>query len=102
MVSELDIDDRQLSNVLQSSFPLVEEPFEEIGRGLGLSGHEVIRRVDTLKGKHVVRQISAIFDTRRLVGRGHNAAPLGRFRISSITDNKTRLPWKLHDTLSNH
>ena len=66
MVSELDIDDRQLSNVLQSSFPLVEEPFEEIGRGLGLSGDEVIRRVGALKGKHVVRQISAIFDTRRL------------------------------------
>ena len=66
MVSELDIDDRQLSNVLQSSFPLVEEPFDEIGRGLALSGYEVIRRIDALKRKHVVRQISAIFDTRRL------------------------------------
>ena len=66
MVSDLDVSDRQLSNVLQSSFPLVEEPFDEIGRGLGLSGDEVIRRVETLKGKHVVRQISAIFDTRRL------------------------------------
>ena len=66
MVSELDISDRQLSNVLQSSFPLVERPFEEIGRGLGLSGDEVIHRISALKGKHVVRQISAIFDTRRL------------------------------------
>ncbi len=66
MASDLDITDRQISNVIQSAFPLVEEPFEEIGKAVGMSGDEVIRRIEVLKRKHVVRQISAIFDTRRL------------------------------------
>ncbi len=66
MASDLDIADREISNVIQSAFPLVEEPFEEIGRAVGMSGDEVIRRIEILKRKHVVRQISAIFDTRRL------------------------------------
>ncbi len=66
MASDLDIADRQISNVIQSAFPLVEEPFEEVGKALGMSGDEVIRRIEVLKRKHVVRQISAIFDTRRL------------------------------------
>ena len=66
MASDLDITDRQISNVIQSAFPLVEEPFEEVGKAIGISGDEVIRRIEVLKRKHVVRQISAIFDTRRL------------------------------------
>ena len=66
MTSKLDLSDRQLSNILQSAFPLVEEPFGEIGQRLEMPGSEVIERVRGLKAKHVVRQISAIFDTRRL------------------------------------
>ena len=66
MATELDLADRELSNVLQSSFPLVEEPFADVGRSLGMAGEEVIERIARLKAKNVVRQISAIFDTRRL------------------------------------
>ena len=66
MTTAFDATDRQLLNVLQSSFPLTEEPFREIGRRLDLAESEVIDRIQRLKGSHVVRQISAIFDTRRL------------------------------------
>lgn len=66
MAQGLELIDRQLSNALQSSFPLVEEPFKEIGGTLGILESEVIGRVRALKKRHVVRQISAIFDTRRL------------------------------------
>ena len=66
MTSDLDLTDRQILNVLQSSFPLVEEPFDHLASTLDTSPAEVIRRVQVLKDKHVVRQISAIFDTRRL------------------------------------
>ena len=53
-------------NILQSDFPLVRQPFGEIGERCGISESEVINRVEVLKRKNVVRQIGAIFDTRRL------------------------------------
>ena len=64
--SEMDQVDRELLNIIQSSFPLVEEPFREIGEMAGIAEAEVISRIEELEGKNVVRQISAIFDTRRL------------------------------------
>ena len=66
MSTDLDQIDRELLNIIQSSFPLVEEPFEHIGRRLSIPAPEVEERIRTLKEKNVVRQISAIFDTRRL------------------------------------
>ena len=66
MASDLELVDRQLLNILQSSFPLAEEPFEEIGRRLDIPGPDVMARIEDLKATNVVRQISAIFDTRRL------------------------------------
>ncbi len=62
----LDLTDRKLLNILQSEFPLVERPFMEMGGELGLTEDETIEAVRSLKDRNVVRQISAIFDTRRL------------------------------------
>lgn len=58
--------ERELLNIVQSDFPLVEQPFKAIGEQLELSEEEVIDLVADLKKKNVIRQISAIFDTRRL------------------------------------
>ena len=44
----------------------MEEPFDSIGEQLGIGCDEVIARVARMKQQNVVRQISAIFDTRRL------------------------------------
>ena len=64
--SDLDLADRELLNLIQSSFPLVSDPYDELGRKVGLDSPDVIDRIKSLKDKNVVRQISAIFDTRRL------------------------------------
>ena len=66
MASGLDLKDRELLNIIQSSFPLVEEPFLQMAESLGLEESDVIRRIERMKAMNVVRQISAIFDTRRL------------------------------------
>ncbi len=58
--------ERELLNIVQSDFPLVEEPFKVIGERLELPESEVIDLVADLKKRNVIRQISAIFDTRRL------------------------------------
>ena len=62
----MDLTDRELLNIIQTKFPLVEQPYEELGNSLGVSEGEVIDRLDALRRDNVVRQISAIFDTRRL------------------------------------
>jgi DNA-binding Lrp family transcriptional regulator len=62
----MDTIDKDLLNLIQREFPLEREPFEGLGRSLGIGGDEVIRRIETLKRGRVIRQISAIFDTRVL------------------------------------
>ncbi|MBT3941958.1 MAG: Lrp/AsnC family transcriptional regulator [Chloroflexi bacterium] len=58
--------DREICNVIQSDFPLVDRPFLKIAEGLGITEDEVMERIIELKRRNVVRQIGAIFDTRRL------------------------------------
>jgi DNA-binding Lrp family transcriptional regulator len=58
--------DRQLLNRIQGDFPLVPRPFAELGTPLGLSEDETIERMRALKAGRIVRQISAIFDTKSL------------------------------------
>jgi DNA-binding Lrp family transcriptional regulator len=58
--------DRELLNQLQAGLAFVREPFAEIGSRIGMDEEEVLRRLDLLKRAQIVRQLSAIFDTRAL------------------------------------
>ncbi|MFP6680279.1 MAG: Lrp/AsnC family transcriptional regulator [Dehalococcoidia bacterium] len=62
----MDTVDREICNVIQSDFPLVDRPYLNISKNLGITENEVMERIIELKKKNVVRQIGAIFDTRRL------------------------------------
>lgn len=62
----MDTVDKEILNLIQRKFPLVREPYDAIGREVGVAGDEVIRRIEALKRGKVIRQISAIFDTRVL------------------------------------
>ncbi|MCL4459960.1 MAG: AsnC family transcriptional regulator [Chloroflexi bacterium] len=65
-IRDLDLTDKRLLNVLQSEFPLCERPFKAIAERLHLSEAEVLERVRRLKESGLIRQISAIFDSRQL------------------------------------
>lgn len=58
--------DRRLLNHVQSDFPLAHRPYAELAFGLDCSEDEVIARVRALRQERIIRQISAIFDTRAL------------------------------------
>ncbi len=62
----MDERDKRLLNVIQADFPLVSRPFQALGASLGLGEGEAIDRVASLKERKIIRQISAIFDTRSL------------------------------------
>jgi DNA-binding Lrp family transcriptional regulator len=58
--------DKQLLNRIQTDFPLVARPYRALGEPLGLAEDDVIDRVQMLRAEHVIRQVSAIFDTKSL------------------------------------
>ena len=58
--------DRLLLKELQNNFPVSERPYLEIGRRLGLSEPEVIRKLKKFKKNGLLRYVGAIFDTKKL------------------------------------
>jgi len=65
-VPDLDAIDRKLLGMLQSDFPLVNEPYLELAERLTLTESHVTERIRGLKDKGLVRQISPVVDARRL------------------------------------
>ena len=68
---QLDDFDRELLNAVQWDFPLDPRPFAVLAERLGVSEPEIRARVQKVKDAGVLRQLSAIFDTRAL---GYNSA----------------------------
>jgi DNA-binding Lrp family transcriptional regulator len=63
---EIDKVDRQLLNEIQWVFPLTDRPYLEISKRYNISEKDVMERTSHLKEIGLIRQINAIFDTRRL------------------------------------
>jgi DNA-binding Lrp family transcriptional regulator len=62
----LDDTDKQLLNLMQGRFPLVERPFAAVAEAAGLPEAEVLDRVQYLLDKRIIREVTPIFDTRAL------------------------------------
>lgn len=62
----MDTIDRRLLDQIQKSFPIEECPYAVLGERLGVGELEVLKRIENLKAKRLVRQISAIFNTGAL------------------------------------
>jgi len=64
------MDNKQLENELlfhmQNSFPMTQKPFEVIANELNITEETVLSMVQKLKDEKIIRQTSAIFDTKRL------------------------------------
>jgi DNA-binding Lrp family transcriptional regulator len=63
---ELDDLDRELLNAVQWDFPLESRPFAVVAERLGVDEPTVRERAQKVKDAGVLRQLSAIFDTRAL------------------------------------
>lgn len=62
----LDATERRLLNEIQKAFPLTSLPFAAIARELGIDEEEALARTRGLKERGIIRQISGIFDSRKL------------------------------------
>ncbi len=58
--------DGKLLYMLQDDFPLAEMPFVEIGKELGITGSEVMMRLERLKNAGYIRRIGPVLDAKKL------------------------------------
>lgn len=58
--------ENELLYQMQNSFPLTQKPFAEMAQTLGVSEEKILDMVKKLKEDKIIRQTSAIFDTKRL------------------------------------
>ena len=58
--------DKELLNEIQWTFPLVSRPYDAIAEKFNLTAQQVKSRLSHLKKEGILRQLSAIFDTRKL------------------------------------
>ncbi|MEN6371375.1 MAG: AsnC family transcriptional regulator [Armatimonadota bacterium] len=99
----MDTIDRQLLNLLQTEFPLVPEPFNELGKRLKIGEGEVILRVQSLKDQGIIRQISAIFDSHALGYSSSLAAfSVPRERVEQVAEIVNAHPGVSHNYERDH
>ena len=66
LLSSLDEFDKELLNEIQWTFPLVTRPFDAIAKKFDTTSETIKENLKNLKEIGVLRQLSAIFDTRKL------------------------------------
>ena len=88
---------------MQNDFPLTARPFSALGESLGSSEEEVLEEVRRLKEEGIIRQTSAIFDTKRL---GYDSSLVAfrvpEDRIEDAAETINAHPGVSHNYLRNH
>jgi DNA-binding Lrp family transcriptional regulator len=101
--AELAPKDQELLNAVQWDFPLTERPYAALGERLAMSEDEVMERVAAVKDAGVLRQLSAIFDTRALgYGSCLVAAKVDPDRIDAAAEVINAHPGVSHNYKRNH
>ena len=100
---QLDIIDKKILNDIQWVFPLSDRPYLEIAKRHDTSEEDVMRRIAVMKEMGIIRQINAIFDTRRL---GYKSALIAFAvkpdRLDYVAERVNEHPGVSHNYERNH
>ncbi len=100
---ELDEVDQRLLNLIQTEFPLVTRPFAALGERIGESEAAVMERYARLREERIIRQVSAIFDTRKLGYRSSLiATAVDESRVDEAADIISAHPGVSHNYRRDH
>ncbi len=95
--------DRELLNAVQWDFPLDPRPYGVLGDRLGIGEPEARERIGRVKASGVLRQLSAIFDTRALgYGSSLVAAQIDPDRVDEAAEVISAHPGVSHNYKRNH
>lgn len=67
-LAPLDTIDTTLINALQGGFPLCDEPYAAVGAALGLSGDEVVARLQVLLDRKVLTRFGPMYQIEKIGG----------------------------------
>jgi len=102
-VDQLEDADRELLNAVQWDFPLEPRPYAVLAERLGIGETDVRARVAHVKELGVLRQLSAIFDTRALgYGSSLVAAKIDPDRVDEAAAVISAHPGVSHNYKRNH
>ena len=90
--------DRKILKELEDGLPLVSDPFEVLGRKLGLSAEEVIELLQRLRREGVVRRFGAVVN-HFVMGYGANAMVVWKIdeeEIDGAGENVASYPFVSH------
>ncbi len=94
---------KEILNEIQWTFPLVPRPYSEMAKKFKISDEEMMKRIRGLKDIGVIRQLSAIFDTRKL---GYKSALVAMAidpeKLDSVANQVSRHPGVSHNYERNH
>jgi DNA-binding Lrp family transcriptional regulator len=99
----MDALDKEILNEIQWSFPLVPEPYKELAGRFHVTTDEMKKRISNLKSTSIIRQLSAIFDTRRLGYKSSLVAmAIEPDRLDHVANQINRHPGVSHNYERNH
>lgn len=99
----MDALDKEILNEIQWSFPLVAEPYKSLADKFHISNDEMKNRIVQLKSSGVLRQLSAIFDTRRLGYKSSLVAmAVTSEKLDYVANQINRHPGVSHNYERNH
>lgn len=102
-MASLDSLDKEILNEIQWSFPMVSEPYKELANRFHVTTDEMKRRIANLKSAGVLRQLSAIFDTRKLGYKSSLVAmSIEPDRLDYVANQINRHPGVSHNYERNH
>ena len=88
---------------MQNAFPLTQKPFETIAKELNTTEEEILSMVQKLKDEKIIRQTSAIFDTKRLGYKSSLVAfKVSEDKIDAAAEIINAHPGVSHNYLRNH
>ncbi|BAF71254.1 transcriptional regulator, AsnC family [Sulfurovum sp. NBC37-1] len=88
---------------MQNAFPMTQRPFKEIADILNTTEEEVLSTVQRLKDEKIIRQTSAIFDTKRLGYKSSLVAfKVAEDNIDEAAQTINAHPGVSHNYLRNH
>lgn len=95
--------DREILNEIQWTFPLVTRPYDAIASKFDTTPEDIKGRLAALKESGILRQLSAIFDTRRLGYKSSLVAmQIEPDRLEHVASQINRHPGVSHNYERNH
>ena len=88
---------------MQNAFPMTQRPFEILAKELDTTEDEILSMVQKLKDEKIIRQTSAIFDTKRLGYKSSLVAfKVAENKVDQAANIINQHPGVSHNYLRNH